>query len=339
MQILVQDKNSFELMINSLEDLWVLSQFIVPNDRIFATTQRKVKIGNDKTKQVTKIIFVDLKVLKTSFESDILRVSGEIQNETEFTSIGQSQTLSFGVNDKIKIEKNSILEFEKKLLDRSVNSKKSMTLLILLDKDELLVSEFSDFTFKVFFHEKGLGQKKYVLDEINEEEQKLKLFEEFLKRDYENIIFAGPGRYKEVISKYVKDKFGIKSSIFPYSDVNSNSVSKVIKSISESGILKDNQVAKENELIEILLKNISNCEKNSYGFNNVVESVNLGSCDILLISTNLIDLMREDGTYLKLNELMRLVEQLNGSLIIINSKNEAGRILDGLGSIASINRY
>ena len=106
MLLLEKTKLNFELKTENLEDLWVLSQFIVPEDKIFATTERKVKIGNDNTKQVKKLIHVDLLVKKVNFDSDNLRVSGEIQNETEFTAIGQNHSLNFAPGDKIKLEKD-----------------------------------------------------------------------------------------------------------------------------------------------------------------------------------------------------------------------------------------
>ncbi len=339
MQVLDENRDEFELKIESLDDLWVLSEFISPNDRIFATTSRKVKIGNDKTKQVTKIIFVDLLVKKVSFDSIILRVSGEIQNETEFTAIGQAQTLNFVINDKIKIKKNNLLDFERKLLERSVNSKNSKYLLVVLDKDELFVAEFNDYNYKVFFHENGLGNKKYIKTEINEDEQKYKLIEDYLKRDYSGIIFAGPGIYKNKLSDYIKSKLNKDIIIFQYPEVNSSSISKIIKEIFKKGILAENEVGRESYFIEELLKNISKGNKYVYGFNNVIDSILSGSIKELLISSRFLEEQKESGNYVELNNYMRQVEKLNGDLVIINSKNDPGKVLDGLGGIAGILRY
>ena len=147
MYILNKTQNDFELKIETIDDLWILSEFISPNDVIFSTTQRKVKIGNEKTKQISKIIFVELKVKKALFNLTRLKISGEILNETEFTSIGQSQTLNFSVNDKIKIRKDLILKYHLRLLNNSVNSKHNKSLLILLDRDELILAEFSNFNY------------------------------------------------------------------------------------------------------------------------------------------------------------------------------------------------
>jgi mRNA surveillance protein pelota len=331
---------NFELRIETLEDLWVLSQFIVPSDKVFATTERKVKIGSgDKAKQVKKIIFVELDVSKTSFDTSVLRVSGEICNETEFTAIGQAHSLNFSVNDKIKILKKSVLKFEEKLLDNAIDSKKSKNFLVLFDKDELVVAEFSDFNYSILFDKNGLGSKKYHLEELNEEEQKFKILEPFLSRDYSNIIFAGPGIYKEKLSKYIKDKTGQKIIVFPWSDVSNSAVAKCLKEISSSGVIENSQLSKESEVVSKLLLNINSGNKNCYGYKNCVESISSGAVETLLISTKLIEKSKEDGTYIEISELMKLVEQLNGDLVIVNSKNESGRILDGLGSVACILRY
>ncbi len=326
-------------MPESLEDLWVLSQFISPNDKILATTQRKVKIGNDSTKQITKLIFIELEVIKTSFESDILRVSGTIQNETEFTAVGQSHSLNFNVNDKIKIQKANLLNFEQKLLDRAVKTKKSMSLLILLDKSELIASQFGDFSYQVFFEKKGLGSKKQYHEEINENEEKLKLIEDLLKKDYSHIIFAGPGSWKDSLKKYIEDKTGLKTLSLSFPEISAQGVQKAIKQIHESGILKESSLGDESTAVSNLLENINKNKKHIYGYKNTQTATNEGKVELLLISTKFIDKQKEDEKYTEINELMKTVEQLNGNLIIVNSKNEPGKILDGLGGIAGICRY
>lgn len=339
MQLLERNNLIFELRIESLEDLWVLSQFIVPEDKVFATTERKVKLGDDRAKQVVKIIFVDLIVKKVNFESESLRVSGEILNETEFTAIGQSHTLTFNVNDKIKIEKKNVLKFEESLLKNAIETKKSKNLLVLMDKDELIAVEFTDFNFSVLFEKSNLGSKKYVHTEVNEEEEKFLILEEFLKRDYSNVVFAGPGLWKDRLSKYVKDKVGINSLVLSFGDVSNSAVSRVLKEINEKGVLQDSSLAKESEVISKLLENINKGEKYIYGYENSSNAVNEGRVEVLLVSNKFLLDKREDGTYNEVNELMKVVESLNGNLVIVNSKNETGKVLDGLGGIGGILRY
>ena len=338
MNLINRENSIFELRIESLEDLWFLSQFIAPNDTIYAVDERKVKIGDNNTKQIKKLIRIDLKTTKTNFDSEILRVSGEIQNETKFTAIGQSHSLSFKVNDTIKIEKKNLLKFEKDMLDNALKSKKTKNILILLDKDDLIAIEFTNANFSVLFEKTGLGSKKQYHNEINEEEEKYNLIKDFISKDYENIILSGPAHFKTRLSKYLTDK-GFKNQVFNFPDVNTSAVERAIKEVFKLKILESSEIAKENELIQELLKNIDKGSKYSYGYQKVQNAIEDGSCEKLLISTKLIKEKREDNSYNELNELMKLAEDIKSKLYIINSKNETGKVLDGLGKIAAILRY
>ena len=134
MQILNKTKSNFELRIETLDDLWILSQIIAENDKVYGTAERKVKIGSsDNAKQVRKLFKVELLITKITFTGKELRVSGNIQNENEFTQIGENHTLTYCPNETINLEKSNLLLFQKKLLDKAVNSKKSMNLLVLFD--------------------------------------------------------------------------------------------------------------------------------------------------------------------------------------------------------------
>lgn len=340
MNLISRENNNFEILVETLDDLWILSQFIKQNDRLFGTTERKVKIGSDVNyKVVKKLIFVELSVTGVKYENDILRVAGKIQNETEFTAVGASHSLTFKLGDKIKFEKKDILKYEEKLIKNAINSKNSHNLLILLDKDTVLVSEFSDFSYRVLFEKGSLGSKKYKDMQINDSEEKFKLIEELLKKDYSNVVLAGPSLFKDKLQKYIKDKIGKKTITFHCSDVTSNAIQKVIKKIQTSGILGDSQIAKESKYMSILLENINKNTKFAYGQANTFESVNIGSIENFLISTKFINEMKENNKFDELNIIMKTVEQLNGELIIVNSKNDSGKILDGLGGIAGILRY
>ena len=112
MEILKKEKNKFVLKISNLEDLWILTQFVVPENVIYAKDKRKVSIGTDRTKQVIKLIPIHLKVKKTNFENNTLKVLGELQNQTEFTAKNSSHTLNFRVGDIIEIQKQELLNLK-----------------------------------------------------------------------------------------------------------------------------------------------------------------------------------------------------------------------------------
>lgn len=340
MQLLNRENLKFEILPESLDDLWVLSSFIVPEDIICGKAERKIKIGTGDNYKVTrKLIYVELEVTSAKFENDTLRVQGKILNENEFAPIGSVQSLSYNITDKIEIKKRALLNYEEKILENSIKSKKSTNLLIVLDKDELLATEFSSVNFSVLFKEEGLGSKKYTQEQIDENEQKYKLIIDLLNKDYANLILAGPGFFKEDFAKYLKDKTKIKISTFMWHDVSSQSVQNLIKKINESGVIQDSSIARESEYTTKLLENINKNQKSVYGYEKTIEKINEGSVEAFLITTKIIEEKKEEGAYKELNDLMMLVEQLKGELVIINSKNESGKIIDGLGGVAGILRY
>lgn len=340
MQILSKENKKYELIPESLDDLWVLSQIIEPEDKIFGKAERKVKIGTENNYKITrKLIYVELKISNTKFENDTLRVTGKILNENEFAPIGSTQSLSYRELEKIEFEKKNILNYHKKLLENSSKTKKSKNLIIILDKDDLIAVEFSSISYSFLFKETGLGSKKYTSENIDEEKQKYLLIEDLLKKDYSNIIFAGPGFFKEKLSVYVREKCNLKISVIQFYDVSQNSIQKLIKQINESGIMSDSLIARENEYTNKLLENINKKIKSSYGYDNIIEKINEGSVEVLMMTTDFIDKKKSENKYEDLNKYMLLIEKLNAELIIINSKNESGNIIDGLGGISAILRY
>lgn len=339
MQEISRNNLLFELKINHLEDLWVLSQFISQNDIIYSTTKRKVAIGNDKTKQVTKIMYVELNVQKVVYETDLLRVQGEILNETDFTAIGQSHTLSFSINDSIKIQKKVIHKFELVQLEKALNSKHSLNLGVLFDKDELVAFEFSQYGYKVLITERNLGSKKgYSTITIDDNEEKYSLLKPLLEKSYASVVLAGPGKFKDSLKKYLSNK-SISVLAIDFSEVTSNSITKLISSIYKSNLLQDSQIAQEEEVIGELLKRINQESRVSYGEKNVFEKIQEGNVDSLLVSTNYVDKIKEMDGFFDLQNYFSLVEQLQGSIIIIHSKHASGHVLDGLGGIGALLRY
>ena len=340
MQILNQENKLYELLIENLDDLWIISQIIEQNDEIFGKAERKVKIGSENNYKITrKLIYVELKITNIKFENEILRITGNILNENEFAPINSLQSLSYKPNDKIEFKKNTILNYHKKLLENSINTKKSKNLLIILDKDELIAVDFSPIKYTFLFKKTGLGSKKYTSENINEEQQKFELIKDLLKKNYSHIIFAGPGFFKEKLAKFTKTKLNLKINTIQFYDVNQTSISKLIKEINKSKIISANQISRENDYTQKLLENINKKQKYCYGLENVTQHINQGSIKTLLITTNFIEKAKQENKYEQINQLLILVEKLNAENIIIDSKNESGYIIDGLSGIAGILRY
>ncbi|MEM4397862.1 MAG: hypothetical protein QW757_04535 [Candidatus Woesearchaeota archaeon] len=123
------------------------------------------------------------------------------------------------------------------------------------------------------------------------------------------------------------------------SSVGINGINEVIKRDEIKIALKKEKFAKETEKVELLLKEISINGKAEYGLKNVEKAINLGAVNELLISEDFLLKKRQEDDFNRIEEIMKLVEKMNGSITIISSEHEAGQKLNGLGGIAALLRY
>jgi protein pelota len=95
----------------------------------------------------------------------------------------------------------------------------------------------------------------------------------------------------------------------------------------------------ESSVIEEVLLEISKEGKVVYGLKETDNAVYSGAVEMLVVSTKFIEKEIESGKYKEINDMMKTVEKGKGSVKIINSENEPGQKLDGIGGIAGLLRY
>ena len=102
-------------------------------------------------------------------------------------------------------------------------------------------------------------------------------------------------------------------------------------------VLISDRVIKEINLVEELIKEIT--DKAVYGIKEVENASNLRAIEILLITDSLIQKLRANNDFDKVNTIMQTVDSNKGKIHIISSKHEGGKKLNGLSGIAAILRY
>ncbi|MBI1968428.1 hypothetical protein HYS49_00815 [Candidatus Woesearchaeota archaeon] len=71
----------------------------------------------------------------------------------------------------------------------------------------------------------------------------------------------------------------------------------------------------------------------------VEKAIHAGAARTLLLTDEYVQEQREKGNFAALDELMKLVDQLQGKVHILSAQSESGRKLNGLGGIAALLRY
>lgn len=338
-------KGEIKVKLESQDDLWYFGSFIDPKDLIRARTMRKIKIGETESnmKIVKKPVTLTIKAEKTELNPEALRISGIVLEGPEDIPHGSHHTISAEINDEIMVIKERWLKFQLDRLKEACSEKSANILIAVMDREEAVIALTKRSGFEILSSLKGEVQKKEekashkggFYDEI------IGLLQAYSERyNTENIIIASPAFFKEDLLKQVKDTDLKKKIVLATcSSVDNNAVSEVLKRPEVKQVLSQQRESRELKLIEELLMEISKSGKASYGFNETKQAADAGAVQVLLITDSLISRMREEGKFEELDSIMKTIDSSKGDIHIINSKNDAGKKLDGLGGIAAILRY
>ncbi len=351
MKIIHKDikKGIVKLAINNLDDLWYLSNIIDMGDLVRGKTQRKIKLGGEtdrSNKVITKIITLSINVEKIEFHkySNVLRVSGKIAEGNDDVPKGSYHTINLEPGTTITIIKNKWLKFQLDKLNEACKEKKMKILICTLDRENAFFAQMKRYGYEILGEIKGDVKKKADI----KQDKKKSFYTEIIKqlKDYDDrfklnkIVIASPAFWKEYLANELKGNELQKKIV--YATCNSTgegAIQEVLKRPEVISAIKDDLIIKEINLIEEVMGEISKNNLAAYGFDEVEKASNLGAIKDLLVADSLIHKTREEGTYQRLDNIMKTVDNSKGEIHIISSEHEGGQRLNGLGGIAAILRY
>lgn len=341
-------KGYAKIKIENADDLWYLSQIIDKGDLISGKTLRKLKIGGEddrKAKVTKKPVFIKIRVEKVEFAESqtILRSLGTIEEGQEDIPKGEHHTFNIEEGTEITIEKTKWLNFQIDKLKESFTQKIAKILLVVFDREEAYFASMKKYGYEVLSHiegnvaKKGIDEGKtsnFYVEIIN----KVKEYDSRQKLD--NIILASPAFWKEELSKNLNDE-NLKKKIVlaTCSSVNKSSFNEVLKRDEVRKVLSQDRITKEINLVEDLMKEISDNGKAAYGIKDIENAVNSGAAETLLITDKLIQKLRQQNKFDKLDSIMKTADTTHSKIHIISSDHEGGKKLDGLGGVGGILRY
>lgn len=347
MKLLSSLKKEVRLRAETLDDLWCLSQIIEPGDIVSGKTERKIKLGSEeqrKVRVVKKHVFMKIKVEKVEFSrySNVLRVSGTIVEASEDIQKGSYHTFNIEQGTVFKVEKQEWLRFQRDRLKQAASEKVVKVLIVVLDREEAYFALMKRYGYDLLSSFRGDVQKKGVEEkESSFYKDIIKKIEDYVER-YEivKIVIASPAFWKEELMKNLKDdELKQKITLATCSSADESSINEVLKRPELQQVLKEERVAKEQNLVEELLQEISKNGLAAYGLNETENAANASAVKILLITDDFIQKTREEGNYQKVDSVMRIVEKTRGDVVIISSEHDGGKKLNGLGGIAGLLRF
>ena len=156
-------KGEIKLQVETIDDLWFLSQIIEPKDFVTGKTLRKIKIGAEdqrSAKVVKKPIFVKVGVEKVEFAAEALRISGKIIEAPEEVSKGVYHTLAVERGTRLTVIKEHWFSYQLEKLKEACSAKPTNVLIVLMDREEAYFAKLKTHDFDLLAHLKGEVTKK-----------------------------------------------------------------------------------------------------------------------------------------------------------------------------------
>jgi len=345
MKIIHKDlsKGEIKLMIDTLDDLWHLSQIIEPGDIIYSVTYRRQQAKSDiirstKTEKVRVFLGINVEKMEFSHYSDTLRLTGVI---VEGDQMGSYHTINIEVGSTPKIIK-SWKDYQLDRIGEAIRSSKEPKILIVaLDEGESdfgIVKQYGiDFIASI---NRNIPGKRDLSLRKSEKESFFKETAEKIgsilrETEIKAAIVAGPGFVKDEFHSWVKERM---PDLSPRINVKSISVNgrtgiwEVVKRGYVEDIYEESRVANEISLIEELFQKILE-DMAVYGVQEVRAAVEASQAEKVLVTD---ELLRNSD---EVQSIIKETKNFGTESHIISTSHEGGDRLSGVGGIAAMLRF
>jgi protein pelota len=332
-----------KVKVENSDDLWYLSQIIDEDDVVKGKTLRKIKVGGEEREAIRKPVFLALQVEKIEFSASVLRLSGKIIEGPEDVPRGSYHTFNVEEGTIISITKERWLGYQMDRLKEACQAKMPKILICVFDREDAFFAMMKRAGYEVLSQIKGSVAKKGVEGTAKGDfySEIIHMLEEYDKRyELDKIILASPSFWKEELFKVLKnDELKKKILSATCSSADQSAIDEVLKRKEVQQALQEERVSKEIALVEELLSEISTQGMAAYGFDEVEQAATMGAIRDLLVTDSLIAKTREEGTFSRLEALMRLSDGIKAKITIVSAEHAGGKKLDGLGGLGAILRF
>ncbi|MDK2849591.1 MAG: protein pelota [Candidatus Woesearchaeota archaeon] len=337
MKVLKEDfKNKeFVFLIDNDDDLWNLYLMISKDDLVSGKAYRKISLENSK--EVKKIVFfTTLQVEKVEYKGNQLKILGKTLLEHEDVPKNSYQSINVESGDKIELKKKEINSYFKDKLEESKKAK-YVFLIALFDRNDWLFAEATNSGIKIL-SKKSFPSSKRINEDKEYYTEFIKEIKSFLTtKNVDAVIIGCSFLFKNKLKELAERELSNKVIFTSISSINESGLREVLLSDEIKQEVSKLKIASDLKKVDEVLVRISKNDKIAYGFNEVKNAASIGAVDELIVSEKKIIELKNEDNFEELNEIMNLVEQMNGKVTVITP--EASKQLDALGGIAAILRY
>lgn len=335
------------------DDFWHLYNIIYKNDEVYAYTTREIKVDEKygRPKRGERIpVFLGVKVENVNWDRLLgrLRVHGTICEAPETVPTGAHHTLNITLNTPITIVKKDWPKHQLERLEKASKTSEKPIIIVSIDDEGYAIATTAQYGIEEKVEERVKLPGKLEADKrsaaTNEYFRKtLNSLRQIWTATRSPITIIGVGFIKNDFARFLENEAAdIARSVTDIKSVNSGGIAGIYEAL-RSGVLlktmKKLRIAEETEVIEEILKRLGKAEANvTYGLDEVEKAADLGAIEKLALA-DIILREYDDEKRLLIEEIMTIVEQKGGTIIVISTEHEAGKKLLALGGIAALLRF
>ncbi len=355
MKIIEQNKKQGEISvkIEDLNDLWTLYNIINKGDRMVSLTSRRVVMKEGSTGE-RKVMKLKLLVEDLGFHefTNRLRVKGTIlEGPKDFVSYGTYHTFNVELHNTLTVIKDNWMRQDLKRLKEASKFSSSFSMLIIAIESGLATIDYiTNYSHNTIASvSKNIPGKRYEQSFrkkfVNDFFQEIKtvIVSNLKNKEINLIIVGGPGSIKNRFVKHLREtteeEYTKNLRVVQASSGTESGIQEILNSGELAKIKKKVKILQENEKIEDVLSQFGkDADYVKIGFNEVPQAAQMGAVKQLLIADTLIR-GASKSKKLKIEEIIKNVENTGGNVDILNSNHVSGARLVDLGSLVAILRY
>jgi len=344
-------QNFVKVVPDSADDLWHLYNIIFKGDEVYAYSSRAIKTDSESSRPKSGervSAFMGVKVESVAWDKFLgkLRVHGIICHAPDIIPSGAHHTISVALNQPVTIVKKDWPKHALDRLTRASETEKPL-LIIAIDDEGFAIAETKQYGVEMKIEE------RMKLPGKHEAEKRSGAMNEYFKRaltsltqlwapTHNPIVVVGVGFIKNDFVSYVQGNArDISQSIVDVKSVNNGGVSGIYEALRSGVLLRaahQMRIIEETETMEEAMKRLGKGEATiTYGINDVESASQVAIEKLILADTMLRDADEEQR--LRIEKIMREVEQRQGSVTVVSTEHEAGAKLLALSGIAALLRF
>ena len=346
-------KEFVKVVPETFDDFWHLYNIIYRGDRAYARTTREIKTDEKyaRSSRGERVpVFLGVNVENVNWDRFLgrLRIHGTVCEATENVPAGAHHTLNITLNTPLTVVKK---KWAKHHLDRlkaaSVTSEKPV-IIVSIDDEGYAIATTAQYGVEEKIEE------RVKLPGKHEAEKRSAALNEYFRKVVNSlrqvwasarspIAVIGVGYVKNGFAKFLESEAGdMAKSVVDVKGVNNGGVAGIYEAFRSGVLLKtmsQMRMVEEAEVVEEFLRRLGKGEANvAYGFDEVKKAAGMGAVEKLVLADSALR-DSSDEQRLRLEELMKEVEDKKGTVMVVSTEHEAGKKLTGLNGLVALLRF